>query len=509
MLELDRTSVRRVAARATLVLGLFGVACGDDFPVDDEQSEAQWRLVGDDTVAEGDFARYAIALEGATLAAGETVGFGVQVTSAGANGATAGDDYTFLRETITITGPRSAATFTVQAVADAKLEPAEAFEVAFEVAAVGEIPSGDGSLETSIVDSTTPQWFISGDRGVAEGAVASYQITLGGVELGDGQSLSIDVNTVDGGAASATEGVDYLSADGTTAVIVGPANSTTVTVATIVTTDFEDTEQFQVELSNPSVGVIASGGETIETSIVDQTETATWSLTGQASADEGSSAEYTVVVTGIELASGQTATINIETIDGVPVVATEARDYRSLDQTVVTITGPETSATISVQTLNDAVLEQAENFAVRVRSPSVGSVSLEAETVSTVIADQTNPADARWSITGDSDISEGVAANYTISLADVTLAPGVAASIDVDTEDGTVSTATEGTDYASLDGTTVTLTGPQASGAVTALAADDGVLENDESFQVVLSNPTIGSVAAGLGSVETTIPGTP
>lgn len=79
--------------------------------------------------------------------------------------------------------------------------------------------------------------------------------------------------------------------------------------------------------------------------------------------------------------------------------------------------------------------------------------------------------------------------------------PVAAATIDVATADGT---ATAGTDYTALT-ETVNFAAGAATATATIAITDDADSENDETFSVSLSNPSIGQIVAGQGTATVTI----
>src|SRR5690606_36018538 len=90
----------------------------------------------------------------------------------------------------------------------------------------------------------------------------------------------------------------------------------TVQVTTVNDTIVENTEDYRVTISGPSVGSTVLGQSQVGTNIVDNDATAlTWSIAGDKSLSEGNTALYTVSYTGVTLAPGQAATITVTTGD--------------------------------------------------------------------------------------------------------------------------------------------------------------------------------------------------
>jgi len=115
--------------------------------------------------------------------------------------------------------------------------------------------------------------------------------------------------------------------------------------------------------------------------------------------------------------------------------------------------------------------------------------------------DITNVIDPVWSINGDSFVSEGGSATYTVSYSGETLAPGETMTIDVQTQPGS---AADGSDFSGVT-TTLTFTGGGSTSATVEVSTvGDTVIEGDEDYSVTIGNPSHGNVA-GDGQATTTI----
>ncbi|MDC7712062.1 retention module-containing protein, partial [Vogesella indigofera] len=172
------------------------------------------------------------------------------------------------------------------------------------------LSSGGGSYSdnaiATIVDNDTPVFTLSGDATVEEGSAANYKITLSGASLAAGQQV---VFTIGSGLAldSATEGVDYDSVDGTltvTAPAGGWAMGSEVANFTVKTSDdtlYDPGESYTVALEDSSIG---TGSGSVKTTILDN-DTPVFTLSGDATVEEGSAANYKITLSGASLAAGQ------------------------------------------------------------------------------------------------------------------------------------------------------------------------------------------------------------
>jgi hypothetical protein len=90
----------------------------------------------------------------------------------------------------------------------------------------------------------------------------------------------------------------------------GGSTSQTLTVHTDTDTVVEGTENYSVQITNPTIGSIGTGSAATDI-IDDDAAKLQWSVTGTSQLTEGQDGVYTVSYTGATLGAGQTATTNI------------------------------------------------------------------------------------------------------------------------------------------------------------------------------------------------------
>jgi Ca2+-binding RTX toxin-like protein len=264
---------------------------------------------------------------------------------------------------------------------------------------------------------------IKGVDGVADSTTSFPTITIADVELTEGQTAVVSGTlsysypypitvtfTVGGGTAS---NGDYTPPTPLSVVI--PANTTTFSISIPTENDLlvEGTETFVVTLTSavpdlpgdtdPTVAL----SDTATVTVLDN-DTATWSISGDESVAEGGTATYTVSLDGT-LQAGETATITLVLTDidtssadyASFVAAVEAaivgRDDLSFDENtgVLTYTGdgnPMADLVIALETTDDALLENDEDFKVVLGDPDSGTgadIALDsaADEVTTTITD--------------------------------------------------------------------------------------------------------------------------
>ncbi len=515
-------------------------------------------ITGDTSVNEGVTANYTVSYVG-TLADGVTASVQVNTADfAGGNpnaapiddyltlaaGSATGVSYNPATHTLTFTGGAGNATslgFSVPTVDDTTTEPTEDFQVQLSG------PSANATITTAavvtnILDNDQVTFNITGQTTVTEGNVAIYTVSYTGA-LADGVSASVHVATADFnlGNPNATPGLDYSGLLGGTGTGVtfdsgtglltftgGAGNATSVVfgIQTSPDTFVENTEDYQVQLSGPSANATI-GTSSVVTDIIDN-DAVVFNITGDFGVLEGDTASYTVSYTGI-LAPGITASIKVATgiagggaTDATPVLdfgdltAAPGVDFNPATGVLTFTGGGATSVGFTVPTVPDAVTENTEDYRVALSTPSANA-SIGVGAVTTLILDSDH---VTFNITGDTVVTEGATASYTVGYTG-TLGDGVTASVQVNTADyaGSHVNATSGVDYLALaagsapgvsyNPGTHTLTFTGGAGNATSLnftvpTFDDSTTEPTEDYQVQLSNPS-SNASIGIDSAPTDI----
>ena len=453
--------------------------------------------------------------------------------------------------------------FAIATTQDTVVEGTETFTVTLGSATATVVTP---TIPTSITDDDTSGITLSGPASVAEGATTSnYTVSLSGVGLGAGQSVTF---TLDSASGTATEGTDFsallaggltpaagivlsnfttdpngtihVTATNTGADLASGAALLSFAIATTQDTVVEGTETFTVTLGSATATVVTP---TIPTSITDN-DTSAITLSGPASVAEGAATgPYTVsLANGVGLGAGQSVTFTLDSASGT---ATEGADFSALTVAGLTpaagivlsnfttdpngtihVTATNTGADLAsgaallsfaIATTQDTVVEATETFTVTLGSATATVIT---PTIPTSITDNDT---ATWSISGDPSVTEGNAASYTVHLAG-TLQAGQTATInlaltDISTTSAdhadfvtAVNTAITGRADLSFNAGTGTLTytgtgSPMQNLVISLPAINDGLAEGPEQYAVSLSNPgsTTGANVVGTGSVATTI----
>ena len=416
-------------------------------------------------MSEGETAEFTVRLSA-------TSGRAVTVSYRTVDGtAVAGSDYKSASGELRFEPGETTQTVTVETLADELAEDTEQFTVELSAPLGATVADGVGEGPISD-DDDAPELSIDDAPAVSEGETAEFTVRLSATS---GRAVTVSYRTVDG---TAVAGSDYKSASGELRFEPGEA-ARTVTVETLADELAEDTEQFTVELSAPLGATVADGVG--EGTISDDDDAPELSIDDAPAVSEGEAAEFTV---RLSATSARAVTVSYRTVDGTAVAGS---DYKSASGELRFEPG-ETTQTVSVETLEDELSEDAERFTVELSAASVATVS-DGIGEGTISDDDDAP---ELSIDDAPAVSEGETAEFTVRLSE---ASGAAVSVSYRTVDGT---AVAGSDYKSASGELRFEPG-EAARTVTVETLADELAEDTERFTVELSAPSGATVADGTG----------
>ncbi|WP_231582729.1 Calx-beta domain-containing protein [Pedobacter sp. BMA] len=404
--------------------------------------------------------------------------------------ATEGSDYSTIVKTVIIPAGATTATINIPVTADAIVEGTETVTLTLASSNNPAISVSNLPASINILDNSTATVSISTTPVINENAgTATFTVTLSAAVQ---NNFTVDYKTVDG---TATAGTDYTATAGTLTFPAGSAAGATLTFTVPVIDDnlVEPTETFSATISNVQGAAVTIGTATATVSITDN-DTAVASIAPGTNGNETGPVNGTFIVSLSNPSS--TSTDITFTLGGT---ATEGTDYTTVTKTI-TIPAGQTSATVSIPVLVDAIAEPIENVVATLGTSNNPAISVNNTPASINILDA-NTANVSISINAAS-VPESVG---TVSLS-VTLNIAVQNSFTVDYATAS-GTATSGLDFTATSGT---LTFPANSPAGTVLNVvipiiDDNIVENSESFAVGLSNVQGADVAIGASPATVTI----
>src|SRR5262249_51231347 len=281
--------------------------------------------------------------------------------------------------------------------------------------------------------------------------------------------------TVDG---TALAGSDYTATSG---LLTFSSGQTSKTIAVSVSGDLvpEPDETFTLQLSEPFGGEIQDGTATGTIRNDDVLSVADASVT------EGTSGATIVdVVVSLNRASEGPITVHYATQDDTAVAGV---DYVAASGTLSFAAG-ETTKVLHIQVNGDTDFEPDETFQVVLSDPT-GSRIVDGTATVRINNDDTPPPPS-FSI-GDATLVEGTGAGTSVMRFRVTLSEVLETDVTVDfaTAD---RTANAGSDYTGRSGTLTIVAGSQV-GFIDVPIIRDSTVEQNETFTVILSNPSEGT----------------
>lgn len=287
---------------------------------------------------------------------------------------------------------------------------------------------------------------------------------------------------------SATAGTDYTALAGTLTFAAGET-SKTVRVAVRGDTAAEATETMRLLLSNPAGATIADG---LAIGRILDDDTRPSIRINDVTVTEGDAGSSNAVFTvSLSQASTQNVTVRWATANAT---AFAGSDYQGSSGTLTFAAG-ETTKTISVAVLGDLRTEATETFQVRLSNASNATIA-DNTGVATVLDNDVAPTIGISDVTLAEGNAGQVFATFTVSL---NKAWGSSVSVGFTTQDGT---ALARQDYVATSGT-LTFAAGETSRTITVAVTGDTLVEANETFSVLLRNPSGGTIRddSGLATI--------
>ena len=403
--------------------------------------------------------------------------------------ATAISDYIALTGTVTILAGSTSAIIDVTVVDNIILEASEIVIVTLNTITLGDVDAtidvANDEATVTIVDNDSASLAI-GDITITEGANAVFTVTLTGAVQG---GFTIDYDTADGFATIA--GNDYTSGSGTLNFAGTAAEFYTVTIATSDDNYLEAVENFVLNLSAISNGLVTYDNQA--TATLNDNDTASLTVS-DVTVDEGNNTVFTVTLTG-NVQGG--VSIDYETADNSAV---NISDYTAQLFGMLNFAGTNAeSLTITVPTIEDAISEPTETYYLNFSSISNALVTYDAQAIGTITDD-----DIFTISIADNSISETESAqilNFAVTMT------GEAQEDVVLSFSTTPNTALAATDYITETANVVIIPAGSTSVNIPVNILGDAILEPTETFAgtITLSNANGQTISISDGAAIGTI----
>ena len=385
--------------------------------------------------------------------------------------ATAGTDYTAASNAL-ISFPLRDQTHTISipTADDTEAEGDETFTVTLSGATNANLVDQRTTL-TILDDDGDPSVSI-GDASATEGSSLSFTVRLS-FAAKQAVTVTYDTRTDDtAGDDAAVPGQDFTAASGTLTFNTGDT-AKTVTVPTYQDVFDEADETFWVQLTSASGATLRDS--TATGTILDDDPLPSLSV-GDASAAEGDAATFTVTLSA---ASGRDVTATYATAEHSTGQdpATSGTDYTAAPGTL-RITAGDTSATITVSTIEDTDAEQDETFLVKLDNPANAQIA-DNTGVGTIIDDD---GQSRLSVADVTLFEDEGPAQFAVTLSH---SSSKEITVGYRTANGT---ATQPADYTFTSGT-LTIAANDNSGTISVPIINDIAEEEDETFTLELVSP--------------------
>lgn len=411
----------------------------------------------------------------------------VSVNYATSNGtATAGADYVATSGSLVwASGDNASKFFTVSILDDTLVEGNETINLTLSGASGGAVITG-GSAVLTIQDNDDQVQFTATAVSFFESesnAVLTVQRTGGGNGL-----VTVDYTTVQNGSAMA--GTDYTTTSGTLTFNPG-VNIQTVVVPITNDRGTNAAKTFRVELNlSPMSGASLGSGSAAQVTILDDDSLLQFATNAVSVSESVGSITLNVTRTG-----ASNSVVSVQYATTTNGTATNTTDYVSTNGTIVFGTNV-TSGTITVQLLNDAIVEADETFTVALTAPT-GESSLGAFTTNTV------------TILNDDNIVQFAIGTYSVverngSVTLTVVRTGASNGVVTVPFTSASVTAFAGTDFVATNGTLTFATNVVATNLVVTVL-NDTLIESGETFTVTLGTPTGESTLGPTNSATITI----
>ena len=447
-------------------VGRVAVDVSGDAPPPPEEDLPRLSIADAATVTEGGEAVFTVRLSDTSS---ETVTVRYATVD---DTAVAGSDYTRTTGTLRFDPNERTDTIRVPILQDSTAEPSESFTV--ELSNPNRATVSDGTGAVTIEADPMPELRISDAAPVAEGNDAVFTVSL---STPSSQVVTVEYRTVDGTAGA---GSDYST---TSETLRFDPLETTKTIQVPVLTDSmsEPSEDFEVELRNPSRATL-DDARGVGTIAADPMPGLT--IDDAAPVAEGNDAVFTVT---LHPQSSQVVTVEYTTEDGT---ADAGDDYTTIAETL-TFSPGQTTKIIRVPVLVDSTQESSETFTVELSTP-MGTTLADSTGLGTITADPM----PGLSIGDAEPVAEGGAAVFTVTLVP---ASNHVVTVTYSTVDGT---AVADADYTPTSGT-LTFNPNQTTKTIRVPILRDTVHEPSETFTVELDDPTGTTLAdsTGLGTI--------
>ncbi len=340
---------------------------------------------------------------------------------------------------------------------------------------------------------------LEGSPGAASPTNAVFTI----VRSGDlSQPATVQYSTVDGTAVSSGARPDFTATSGA-AIFAANEATKTITIPITQDTNRELQEMFTVVLSGGTGGAISDSGKTGTVKITDDDSVLkTISILDPAIIDEGDTGErelaFIVRLSGADETGP--VTVHFQTTDGTAISTGTHPDFTAFADTTLTFAPGVTEQTVKVKIQGDVIDEaDLQTFAANL-SNAQGATILDAQADGVIRDNDTATILFGGASNGDVTLAEGNAgttdATFTVKLSTASETP---VSVKFSVENGTAISTGAAPDFAANPASgTLTFAPDEVEKTVVVKVTGDMIFEQNENFNVRLTEPSGATIADAL-----------
>ena len=405
---------------------------------------------------------------------GNDVSFDYHTTTGSANATL---DYTSVSSRATIQAGETRTEIFINIINDASVEDDETFELTISNPYNATIDENAASAIGTIKIDDLPRLSIADAAASEDAGSIKFLVSLS--EAFEGNLVAFNYHTTTGSANTQ----DYTSASSRATIDIG---ETTTEIVIDLSNDSlpEDAETFMVVISNPYNATIdenrARATGTIKISDL------SLSIADSSVKENAGSIKFTVSLS-TPFPSNKAVAFNYHTRDTGSAIADS--DYTSISS-IATIVAGETSTEIMIDISNDSLVEDNETFLVIISTNQLDIPISRATATGTIKID-----DLPSLFIADSSASEDDGSiSFLVSLSE--LFPGNLVSFDYQTiETTSANSASSGDDYTSK-ASRATIDIGELTTSIFIDLSNDTLVEDEETFLVVISSPHNATIAA-------------
>ena len=461
------TPTSDTAVEGNETIGVAGSASGltvNSTNVTLNDDDHAYMTIADASASEGNAISFTVTLD-------KAVPGGFTATPSYTNGTAASSDYTENTTALTFAGTAGETQrFKVSTTEDTDIESNETFTVSLSVSGTSYSVMTTATATGTISNDDAAVVTIA-DASAAEGDAISFTVTLDKAISG---GFTVTPSYTNGTAASS----DYTE-NTTVLTFAGTAGETqSFTVSTTEDTDIESNETFTVGLSVSGTSYSVAATDTATGTITNDDSPAV--TIADASADEGKAIAFTVT---LDKAVQGGLTVTPSFTDGT---ATQGTDYTANTTALEFVGTAGESVSFTVPTTQDGDEEEDETFTVGLSVSGTSHTVTATSTATGTIknADETDEASAASNTITISSNKSSVSERDGATTVTLTFDHfGVSGNMSVSVGKSGDS-ATEGTDYKTVNDFTVRLTGSSTTKTFTLEPKQDTSAEGDETISV-------------------------